>query len=114
MLPLVVHQNTGGEELGCSRWSFTRIDGEEELGCSRWSFTRISGRLRASMPGAVRGESGVANLIPRPTTIPRGRTRQRDALSPLGLVQDRIVQLTEAHHTLLSSRTGLVLSLIHI
>ena len=26
MLPLVVHQKyTGGEELGCSRWSFTRI-----------------------------------------------------------------------------------------
>jgi hypothetical protein len=25
VLPLVVHQNTGGEELGCSRWSFTRI-----------------------------------------------------------------------------------------
>ena len=24
MLPLVVHQN-GREELGCSRWSFTRI-----------------------------------------------------------------------------------------
>ena len=69
MLPLVVHQN-GGEELGCSRWSFTRtvgrspecprplhplhkltdrdrlrnINGEEELGCSRWSFTRINGR----------------------------------------------------------------------
>ena len=39
MLPLVVHQNTGGEELGCSRWSFTRTGGEE-LGCSRWSFTR--------------------------------------------------------------------------
>ena len=40
MLPLVVHQN-GREELGCSRWSFTRINGGEELGCSRWSFTRI-------------------------------------------------------------------------
>ena len=26
MLPLVVHQN-GGEELGCSRWSFTRTVG---------------------------------------------------------------------------------------
>jgi hypothetical protein len=25
VLPLVVHQNSGGEELGCSRWSFTRI-----------------------------------------------------------------------------------------
>ena len=26
MLPLVVHQNfNGGEELKCSRWSFTRI-----------------------------------------------------------------------------------------
>ena len=24
---LVVHQNTGGEELGCSRWSFTRMGG---------------------------------------------------------------------------------------
>ena len=60
MLPLVVHQN-GGEELGCSRWSFTRTDtppwllllplvvhqnfnGREELGCSRWSFTRTVGR----------------------------------------------------------------------
>ena len=42
MLPLVVHQN-GEEELGCSRWSFTRINGVEELGCSRWSFTRIRG-----------------------------------------------------------------------
>ena len=25
VLPLVVHQNTGGEELGCSRWSFTEM-----------------------------------------------------------------------------------------
>ena len=36
MLPLVVHQNfNGGEELGCSRWSFTRIRGIEELGTYR-------------------------------------------------------------------------------
>ena len=52
MLPLVVHQKyTGGEELGCSRWSFTRTyTGGEELGCSRWSFTRIGRQLHKLCP----------------------------------------------------------------
>ena len=39
MLPLVVHQNK--RHRGARDLSFTRINGGEELGCSRWSFTRI-------------------------------------------------------------------------